>query len=359
MKKLKQRIVTLLIACLLAPMFLASMPQLQMEVQAASKSVYWNCISDSKAAHPTTTGKIVVEQGQKFDLSDWIEVNYYKNNTYTSTTAHTMKPKCSSNKKSIVSITKKGVVTTKKKGTAVVTVKVAGEKLTCTIKVVGKGKLTAKVKNSKKINKELEALAKYSDTKLTDKVLKEEYSLMKKVFDYTGGDSYSEWNKIKIKHYFGLVYEKNKWVTNKNELAMPNYATYMRLRTSAAEEIKKASPVKAAATGAYSLENGSGAITLTAPLTMAQYLKTFYGEYVSGSMLGSYSSCKMYDVTGTELEEVSTCNNSKLEYFYVNMKLVPGQNKIAITTKSQVNPTTGVYSVKDQTMLKGLSFEVK
>lgn len=358
MKKLKQRIVTLLIACLLAPMFLASMPQLQMEAQAASKSVYWNYISDNKAAHPTTTGKIVVEQGQKFDLSDWIEVSYYKNNTYTSTTAHTMKPKCSSNKKSIVSITKKGVVTTKKKGTAVVTVKVAGEKLTCTIKVVGKGKLTAKVKNSKKINKELEALAKYSDTKITDKVLKEEYSLMKKVFDYTGGDSYSEWNKIKLKHYFGLVYEKNKWVTNKNELAMPNYATYMRLRTSAAEEIKKANPVTASV-GTFDATTNSAVVTLAAPLSCAQYLKALYGEYVGGYMLGSSPTSKLYDVTGTELESVRM-NSNQGNTLYVNMKLVPGQAKIVMTNDSQIAPKSGVYKYGDNSVvLKGLSFEVK
>ena len=355
MKKWKQRLVTLLIACLLAPMFLVSVPQLQTETQAASKKyIMWDGIANYKALHPTTTGKCVIEQGQKFDMSDWIDVSYYSNNNYVSTTAHGMKMKWTSDKKAIVSVTNKGIVNTKKTGTAKLTVKVNGQKLTCDVKVVKKGSLTKKIKNGKKANEALAKIVKYSDVKLTDKVLKEEYALLKNIYSITGGDSYSTYNKEnpKIKHNYGLVYEKNKYTTNKNEMAMPHYGTYRRIRQNVTKAIKDAPKLTASQALVLSGEGQSGTTTLTAPVTVAQFLRIMYqSEYLYDGNLGGYPGRSEFFEFGQSTVSVGVKPSGSSILTYVDLTVTPGKNTLSVKA-GNVSLNTGTYTFNQEILNK-------
>lgn len=299
MRKWKQRLIMLLCAALLAPSLLLALPMFETEASAAGGAISWDgSVMDRKAAHPTMTAKVIVEQGQKFILGDWIAI--YSGKNYTKKTAYETKGvKYSTSNKKVAAITKKGVVNTKKKGTTVIKVKYGSETLTCTMKVVKKKSLTKKLKNSDKVNSYLAKVMKYRDSKINDKNFDELYTLAKKVNDKCDGDFCSSYQKCSMKHQYGVIcYPKAKnWVDQvKGEVAMPQYLSYMRVREKMATFLNKAkAPSFANTTVEVDVATGMGTIKLDKPLTTAQYLRivekdamrlasayTYYGSYFTG-----------------------------------------------------------------------------
>lgn len=356
MRKWKQRLIMLLCMAMLVPMFAVAMPQ---DTKAsASASVFWNSSIakyDKSVKYPTAAAKIMVEQGEKFILSDYINVSTYnsKSGNHTQKTAYECKGyKYKSSKTKIASINKKGVLTTKKTGTTQVTVKVpqkGARPMVCTIQVVKKGSLTKQLKNSDKANTVLDQIEKYGDKKINDAVAAALYGQLEEAHNIFSADYYNTWDKSlknAMKHNYGCTYSKNSYNEKIHKLVMPKYGTYMRVRRNMADYVNKQKPAQLSGTATAIQGAKNGAFTLSSKLTTAQFIWLFEEDdtiYNSYSFIGSNSVFE--DVKKGQPVQVLYSNDSETDYLDIDLYLTfaPNSDQVSFTTSGDVDLVPGNY----------------
>lgn len=363
MKKWKQRLVMILCLAMLVPMFSAAVPQ---QAQAGSNTyVYWhNSISswDSSVKFPSAAAKIMVEQGQKFILSDYITVTSYNTKTWKSTakTAYELKGyKYSSSKANVASISKKGVVNTKKTGTAKVTVKVpqrGSRPMVCTIQVVKKGSLTKKLKNSAQVNKELAVIEKYSDKKINDAAVDAMHSSIANAHKLLTTDAYNSWDKAyskMMKHEYGCIYDKNQKFNGFRKLVMPKYGTYLRVRSNLAAYVNKAKDLALKGSATITQNQTTGMFVLAAEVKTAE----LYKHFASGTVVANDFNRGPDSITERmEKQKVFEVRVENEDYSSttLELKLTPNSKKASFSVKFPVS--LGTYVGKDEN--KGLKLIV-
>lgn len=356
MRKWKQRLIMLLCMAMLVPMFAVTLPQ---EAKASSNTyVYWdNGIGkyDTSVKYPTAAAKIMVEQGQKFILSDYITVSTYNSKKHTNTqkTAYECKGyKYKSSKSKIASVSKKGVLTTKKTGTTQVTVKVpqkGARPMVCTIQVVKKGSLTKQLKNSDKANTVLSQIEKYENKKINDDVAASLYGQLEEAHNILNTDCYNTWDKSlknAMKHNYGCTYSKDSYSEKIHKLVMPKYGTYLRVRRNMADYVNKQKPAQLSGTAAVTQGAKSGAFTLSSKLTTAQFIRLFEVEntvYNTSSFIGSNSVFE--DVKKNQPVQVLYANDSETDHLDIDLFLTfaPNSDQVSFATSGSVDLVPGNY----------------
>lgn len=353
MKKWKQRLVMLLCLALIVPTLSAAMPQ---QVQAYSRTyVTWdNSISkyDRTVKFPSAAARIMVEQGQKFILSDYVKVSTYKNGNSTSKTAYELKGyKYKSSKAKVAAISKKGVLTTKKTGTTQVTVTVpqrGARPMVCTIQVVKKGSLTKQLKKSAEVNTILNELEKCSDKKVNDEVAAALYPQLEKAANLLSSDYYNTWDssyKGMMKHDYGCIYAKNSYSQKFSKLVMPKYGTYMRLRRNMANYVNQQKAGTISGMASVTESATGGIFELSEMLTTAQYIRLFkpqdtFSEYSFIGNSGIFAA-----INQAQPVEVMYSNGSQTDYLDVNLylKFMPNTKQVAFTVSEGVKLVPGNY----------------
>lgn len=333
------RLAVLLCIAMVLPMFLTVG-----SVEANAKQISSRWAYQVQQNYSSRSAKMIVEQGQKFVLSDWFTVDG-KNTMINGSELKGLKYTNSSKKVATIS-SKTGVLTTKKKGTTKITIKSPknGVDLKLTLQVVGKKSLTKQVKNGAAYQKGINDVLKKAGKKVTDQNFDAVFDSIMKAETSLG----SGYKKLS-----GGVIKKGYKTTNK--VAIPQYRTYYKYNRQLCDLIGKAKTVEADTLTIDSATKTAG-ITYKNTYSLKAYLKALYSTPYSsivndGYTYGAYPNYVAYYKAGKpEAQEAFlTVNGQTLQIKYAP---VIGTKAGTVELVSTELPTPGTYLVNSSDLGK-------